>query len=43
VHEGELRHCFADGWRVDTIEDSVLEITLDPGGAQAWLGTFTRV
>lgn len=43
VRQDELRHCFADGWRVDAIEESVLEITLSPDGAQAWLASFARI
>lgn len=43
VTEAELRASFAIGWRVDSIERSVLEITLSPEGAQAWLATFTRL
>ena len=39
----ELQHCFADGWLIDSIEDTVLEITLGPEGARAWLAAFTRV
>jgi hypothetical protein len=42
VREDELRDCFADGWRVDAIQDTVLEVTLSPQGAHAWLATFTR-
>jgi hypothetical protein len=43
VRQDELRHSFTDGWRVDGIEESVLEITLSPDGAQAWLAWFTRI
>jgi len=43
VREDELRHCFTDGWRVDSIEDAVLEITLGPEGARAWLLALTRL
>ena len=43
VRQDELRHSFAYGWRVDSIEDTVLEITLGPEGARAWLAAFTRV
>jgi len=43
VHQDELRTCFADGWRVDSIEAAVLETTLGPEGAHAWLAIFTRV
>jgi SAM-dependent methyltransferase len=43
VRQDELRHSFADGWRVDSVEEAVLEITISPEGAQAWLALFTRV
>jgi SAM-dependent methyltransferase len=42
VGQDELRRSFADGWRVDDIEETVLEITISPEGAQAWLASFTR-
>lgn len=41
VSQDELRHGFADGWRVDAIEATVLEITISAEGAQAWLVSFT--
>ena len=43
VGQDELRQSFADGWRVDAIEETVLEITISPDGAKAWLASFTRV
>jgi SAM-dependent methyltransferase len=43
VHQDELLRCFAAGWRVDSIDDAVLEITLSPEGAQAWSAAFTRL
>jgi len=43
VRQDELRSSFADGWRVDSIEETVLEISVSPEGAQAWLASFTRV
>jgi cyclopropane fatty-acyl-phospholipid synthase-like methyltransferase len=42
VTQAEIRTSFADGWRVDSIEPSKLEITIDPAGAQAWLVSATR-
>lgn len=36
-------HSFADVWRVDSVEETILEITISPEGAQAWLASFTRV
>ena len=43
ISEAELRENFADGWRIDSLEPAVLEITLDPAGAQAWLVAMTRI
>ncbi len=42
VTEDEIRTSFGEGWRVDTIEPAVLDITIDPSGAQAWLSVITR-
>jgi hypothetical protein len=42
ITEDEIRASFADGWRIDALERSSIEITLDPGGAQAWLVAATR-
>lgn len=43
ITEAELRASFADGWHVESIEPDVLEITINPDGAQAWSAAFTRV
>jgi SAM-dependent methyltransferase len=43
VRQDELHHSFADGWRIDAIEEAVLDLTIRPEGAQAWLASFTRV
>ncbi len=42
VREDELRTSFSEGWRVDSIEETRLEITIDPDGARAWLARITR-
>ena len=42
ITEPEIRASFADGWRIDALERSTIEITLDPAGAQAWLVALTR-
>jgi SAM-dependent methyltransferase len=43
VSKDELHRSFADGWQVDSIEEAVLEITISPEGAQAWLASFIRL
>jgi SAM-dependent methyltransferase len=43
VTEAEIRAAFHDGWKVDAIEPRTLAITIDPGGAQAWLVVATRM
>jgi hypothetical protein len=43
VTEEEIHTSFAEGWRVDSIEPAVIDITIDPNGAQAWLAVVTRV
>ena len=43
VHQDELRAAFADGWNVESIEPTQLEVNLDPPTALAWLMTATRI
>lgn len=43
ITEAELRESFADGWRIDSLEPSTIEITLDPAGVHAWLAAVTRI
>lgn len=43
VSESEIRQSFAEGWTVESIERAVLEITISPEGAQAWLAEIRRV
>lgn len=43
ITEAELRENFADGWHMDSLEPAVIEITIDPAGAQAWLAAMTRI
>lgn len=42
VRQDEIRSSFADGWRVDSIEPAILEITVNPAGAAGWLAAITR-
>jgi SAM-dependent methyltransferase len=42
VHKEELLTSFV-GWRIDSIEDTVLDLTWNPEGARAWLAALTRI
>lgn len=42
VSQGEIRSSFADGWRIDSIEASVIETNWQDRSARAWLATITR-
>jgi len=42
VTQDEIRDSFAEGWRIDSIEPSRMEVNIPPGVAQAWLATITR-
>jgi SAM-dependent methyltransferase len=42
VTEREIRDGFAEGWTIDAIEPSRLQVTIDPEGAQAWRASITR-
>ena len=42
VSRTEIESSFAEGWRIHSIEQSTLEITIDPEGARAWLVSATR-
>ena len=42
ITEAELRDSFADGWRIDSLEPTTIDINLEPGRAQAWLAMMTR-
>ncbi|MFD7280992.1 SAM-dependent methyltransferase [Streptomyces sp. NPDC059862] len=39
----EIEAAFADGWRVDSIEPSTIDITTDSDGIRAWLVALTRI
>jgi SAM-dependent methyltransferase len=43
VTREEITASFADGWRVDSIDPSTIDITADPVGIRAWLVALTRV
>jgi cyclopropane fatty-acyl-phospholipid synthase-like methyltransferase len=42
VTQEEIQASFAEGWTVDSIDPAVIEITIDPSGAQAWHLAATR-
>jgi SAM-dependent methyltransferase/DNA-binding MarR family transcriptional regulator len=42
VSKDEIRASFDHGWQVDSIEPAKFDITIDPGGALAWLAAITR-
>ena len=42
VSQAEIQSNFTDGWRIDSIEKSRIEITIDPEGARAWLAVITK-
>ncbi len=42
VSQAEIRDAFSEVWRVDAIEPAVIDITIDPDGAHAWLASITR-
>jgi SAM-dependent methyltransferase len=43
VSKAEIESSFADGWHIDSIEPSRIEITTNPEGALAWLVSATRI
>ena len=43
IREDEIRLTFVDGWLVEAIEPSRIEITIDPGSARAWLASIARI
>ena len=42
ITQDEIRANFDDGWRIDSIEATKIDVTTDPAGAHAWLASFTR-
>ena len=42
ITQGEIRTSFADGWDIDSIEPTMIEVTYDPSGAFAWHAAITR-
>ena len=42
VTQDEIRTAFSEGWQVESIEASVIDLTWDPAGALAWQVAATR-
>ncbi|MEU6141125.1 class I SAM-dependent methyltransferase [Streptomyces sp. NPDC047081] len=40
--KSEIETSFAEGWRVDSMDPSTIDITTDPDGIRAWLVALTR-
>ena len=43
IRKEEIHHAFETGWRIDSIEDAVLELTISPEGARSWLVALTKL
>lgn len=43
VTQDEIRAAFADGWRIDSLDQAAIDITTDPEGIRAWLVALTRI
>ncbi len=43
VSKAEIQSSFGDEWRIQSIEPSRVEITIDPEGARAWLSDVIRL
>jgi SAM-dependent methyltransferase len=42
VTQAEIRDAFADGWDVETIEPTELQVTIRPESVRAWFATIRR-
>ena len=42
VTQDEIRVAFSAGWRIESIEPAVIDLTWDPAGALAWQAAATR-
>jgi SAM-dependent methyltransferase len=42
IRQDEIRGSFGDGWRVEGIEPTQLEIRVEPGSVRAWLASIVR-
>jgi SAM-dependent methyltransferase len=42
VSRAEIQSSFTDGWSIESIERSQIEITIDPEGARSWLAVIAK-
>ena len=42
IRQDEIRASFSDGWQVEGIEPTRLEVTVEPGSVHAWLASILR-
>jgi hypothetical protein len=42
VTQDEIRAAFSEGWEVESIEPTVIDLAWDPAGAVAWQVAATR-
>ncbi len=42
VSRAEIQSSFSDGWHIESIEKSQIEVTIDPVGARAWLAVIAK-
>ncbi|GGN79553.1 SAM-dependent methyltransferase [Streptomyces albiflavescens] len=42
VTRGDIQTAFSDGWHIDSVEPSAIELSVAPGHVEAWLVTLTR-
>ncbi|MDU8991960.1 class I SAM-dependent methyltransferase [Streptomyces mirabilis] len=43
VTREEIEAAFADGWQIESIEATTIEVTTDPDGLRSWLTAATRI
>jgi len=42
ISEAEIRASFLQGWTIESVDPTVIDITIDPAGAQAWQVLVSR-
>jgi hypothetical protein len=43
VTQAEIRDSFSDGWQVDSIEATTIDVLTNPRGVHAWRASLTRI